>query len=189
MEFRNRPWPGIMVSTLEDAAIQAAAYDCTHVLSLVDPDAEPPDIDELSADGHLVLACEDTDDPALPNCPTEAQVAHFLRWAARLGPDDRLLVHCHAGISRSTAAALAILVQRDGLSGLEKAVRTLQLVRHQAIPNLLIAYHADRLLGAHGAVLKAAFEMGSSTLGYLLVREYEALEDFFDNTGLGDLRV
>lgn len=88
--------------------------------------------------------------------PTRAHVERILAFGRALPDGARLLVHCMAGISRSTAAALALLVQELSLGRADGAAERLLELRPEAHPNLLIAAHADELLGAGGAVLAAA---------------------------------
>lgn len=89
--------------------------------------------------------------------PTKDQVASILHWAERIPKDDRLLVHCTAGKSRSTAIAMAVLIQ----SG-ETPEEALSLVREArqregsdiVVPNRLIVRYADELLKLDGAFIK-----------------------------------
>jgi predicted protein tyrosine phosphatase len=66
-----------------------------------------------------------------------------------------LLVHCHAGVSRSTAAAIVILAQCEPTRDPGAIVG--QIVRHrpQAWPNIRIIETADKLLGREGALVEA----------------------------------
>jgi len=73
--------------------------------------------------------------------------------------DAHLLVHCHAGISRSTASMALILAQ--GLPGLS-ARQVLQEVMHirpKAWPNLRIIELGDALLSRNGEMIAAAMEI------------------------------
>jgi predicted protein tyrosine phosphatase len=56
------------------------------------------------------------------------------------------VVHCWAGVSRSTAAALALLYLETGSEA--EAVRRLREVRPQALPNLRFVRCFDRILGS-----------------------------------------
>jgi predicted protein tyrosine phosphatase len=66
-----------------------------------------------------------------------------------------LLVHCHAGISRSTAA-MAILLTQAAPKGVEDSVFSqIQELRPQAWPNSLMIALADELLGRKGRLSAA----------------------------------
>lgn len=49
--------------------------------------------------------------------PQFEHILRILTWTETLTDADKLLVHCHAGLCRSTAVALLILVQHDVLFG------------------------------------------------------------------------
>ena len=69
---------------------------------------------------------------------------------------DRLLVHCHAGVSRSTASAVLLLAQRDPARDPGDIVDEVVRRRPQAWPNLRIVEIGDRLLGRRGPALWSA---------------------------------
>src|SRR5207244_5610784 len=67
-----------------------------------------------------------------------------------------LLVHCHAGVSRSTAAAALILAQARPDRPAEEALLTVVRRRPRAWPNLRIIELGDALLGRRGEIVEAA---------------------------------
>ena len=73
-------------------------------------------------------------------------------------PSAHLLVHCHAGVSRSTASMSLILAQalpdRPAAAILGEVLR----IRPQTWPNLRILEFGDRLLSRNGELARAAFE-------------------------------
>ena len=69
-------------------------------------------------------------------------------------PVGHLLVHCHAGISRSTAAAAILMAQFN--PGREGDVFTLiRQVRPRSWPNSRMVQIADKLMGRDGALSAA----------------------------------
>jgi predicted protein tyrosine phosphatase len=95
--------------------------------------------------------------------PSQAHVVDALLWARQmrqtLGSTMTLAVHCHAGISRSSAIGLAILADCYGDDS--RAVKTLIDDNPSIWPNPLIVAWADRLLLRNGALIaavKAAFD-------------------------------
>jgi predicted protein tyrosine phosphatase len=129
----------------------------THILSILDP--EWPDPAAFQAfDPHFRAtlrfhdAIEPDRDVLLPQKGDIETILTFGRDAAEAGG---LLIHCHAGISRSTAATLMILAQaypREHEDGL--ADRLLQN-RPQAWPNSRMITFADELLDRHGRLSAA----------------------------------
>lgn len=133
----------------------------THVLSILDPGTPSPaalrDYEGLRA--HWVLRFDDVSVPcpgATP--PGEADIVNLLQFERELqaaSPPCHLLVHCHAGVSRSTAAAAILLAARA--PGAEKeAVAAVQRVRPIARPNRRMIWLADRLLACDGRLIAAA---------------------------------
>ena len=69
-------------------------------------------------------------------------------FVASFGDDSSLLIHCHEGISRSSAIAIAIYA---GLYGdVQDAVTTVCHQRPQAIPNIEVIRQTDDLLNMQG---------------------------------------
>jgi predicted protein tyrosine phosphatase len=96
------------------------------------------------------------DDVAMPG-PRACSVENIkslltLGDCLRAEPDSHLLVHCHAGVSRSTAAAVVLMCQRE--PGTEKAAfMRLAELRPQARPNIHVIQLADEVLGRNGALM------------------------------------
>jgi predicted protein tyrosine phosphatase len=86
----------------------------THVLSILDPDwPEPESFEAFDRHMRATLYFHDAIEPA-PGIvlPQETDVETILAFGRNLGDDLRhLLIHCHAGISRSTAAMAMVLAQ------------------------------------------------------------------------------
>jgi predicted protein tyrosine phosphatase len=104
---------------------------------------------------HKVLRFFDIEDPRQPSAPARHHVRAGLLFA-RQHAGRHMLIHCHAGVSRSTALAYAILIDRHDAVGDERAMleRILE-IRPQACPNRLVVRHADALLGCAGRMIQA----------------------------------
>jgi predicted protein tyrosine phosphatase len=91
-----------------------------------------------------------------PESFNDEHMARLLAFGERVHADQnsRLLVNCHAGVSRSTAAA-AILLCQHAPGQEEAAFMRLAEIRPQALPNQLMCATADRLLQRNGALLNA----------------------------------
>lgn len=147
-----------VVCTKRDLRVVVADFAATHVISIVDPGVEQVTPAGIDPSCHLVLQCEDTEDSDWDAGPSLEQVARLLSFGREIPDHAVLVVHCHAGISRSPAALLAILAQEEMRSpdGCRRAMRMVRAVRPQASPNRLIAWHADQLLGCSGRLLEEA---------------------------------
>jgi len=134
-----------------------AGAGVSHVLSIIDTDEPlPPALARLGARESALLRFDDVvaEYPGFEAC-TEAQVAEILTFGERIhaGPTDHLLVHCHAGISRSTAATAILMSQFRPGQETAAFLRLLELRKH-GWPNTRMVEFADRLLGRGGALLQ-----------------------------------
>jgi predicted protein tyrosine phosphatase len=130
----------------------------THLLSILDPDLPAPQSLALFAvHRRLELRFHDVIEPQ-PGwvAPEAADVERLLAFGAELGRQAHLLVHCHAGVSRSTAAAALILAQQQPELPAAAALERVLRLRPQAWPNLRILELGDTLLGRGGEIVAAA---------------------------------
>ena len=98
---------------------------------------------------HLHVIFDDIARPVLGYIhPTEDHFAEILAFSREFTDDDRVLVHCHFGISRSTAIAIAILIQH-GMTYLD-AYYHIEMLRPILSPNKLIIHYIDRRFGLDG---------------------------------------
>ncbi len=133
----------------------------THVLSILDPGWPDPDFGRYPPVSRTVLRFHDEVDPrpgiVLPNAGDVEAVLAFGRAveADPAGPGAHLLVHCHMGISRSTAAMTAILAQAAPDEAEDAVLDRVTAIRPQAWPNLRIIELADAALGRSGRLVAA----------------------------------
>jgi predicted protein tyrosine phosphatase len=133
----------------------------SHVLSILDPSAPAlPVFGSFGEHERVELRFDDIIED-LPDkvAPRRHDVEEILAFGRDLlgEPSSRahLLVHCHAGVSRSTAAMTLILAQaRPDLGGDAIAAEVLR-IRSRAWPNLRIIELGDTLLGRGGAIVAA----------------------------------
>lgn len=134
-------------------------YAATHVLTVNLRNRKPYLEDLLPRQhwGHMV--CDDVIDPNDALAPTNDQVKYWLNWFKSLPENACVLVHCEAGISRSTAMALAGMVDYHGVEKLDSCVEMLLTQRPSSSPNTLITEYADKHLNAEGRLLNKALEL------------------------------
>jgi len=77
-------------------------------------------------------------------------------FAREGGGDARLFIHCLSGISRSTAAAVALWAQAHPEAPSRLLFTHLARLRPQAWPNSLMLAQADALLGRKDPLLASA---------------------------------
>lgn len=130
----------------------------THVLSILDPGhPEPQAFAAYGAHARLALRFHDVIDPTPGFAePREEHVAALLAFGRHLDePGGHLLVHCHAGISRSTAAATLLLAQAEPARPAADIVARIVSLRDKAWPNLRMIELGDALLGRRGRLVEA----------------------------------
>lgn len=123
--------------------------------------------DGLAPANHLVLGMDDIVHPIDGYVPPAdehvVQLIDFVRAWDRAAP---LVVHCYAGISRSTAgafvAACALNPNRNELS----IARAIRKASASAMPNARIVSLADRALGRNGRMIAAIEEIGPGEMAY-----------------------
>ena len=147
-----------------DLASLAAELRPSRILSIAEPGFRNLTPAGIDPDRHLHLNFDDIAEPISGYvAPSERHVASIIDLAADLTKTDRILVHCQAGISRSSAAALIMLAVRN--PGHERTIA--MRLREEGpwfVPNRLMVHIADRLIG-RGALLSAALaSMGPPTM-------------------------
>jgi predicted protein tyrosine phosphatase len=90
------------------------------------------------------------------NGPQEDEISHLLDFSRRFTTTDKILIHCRAGISRSTALAYAIVCQHTKPGQEAKAFAYIRKIRPQLFPNHLIIKMADDILKRKGQLIDAA---------------------------------
>jgi predicted protein tyrosine phosphatase len=131
----------------------------THVLSILDPEwPDPLEFEDYAPHRRLALRFHDIIDPVPGRyAPSRDDVARLLAFGCELGEAEacHLLVHCHAGVSRSTAATTLILAQARPDRPAREVLDAVSRIRPRAWPNLRILEYGDELLGRGGEIVAA----------------------------------
>jgi predicted protein tyrosine phosphatase len=140
-----------------------SASGITHILSIHDPDlADPPEFAGFPPHRRLSLRFHDIiEEQAKLVAPTRADVARLLEFGGEIGdaPRAHLLIHCHAGVSRSTAAAALILAQAAPARSAREVFAAIVRKRPRAWPNLRMLEFGDEILGRRGEIVAAVPEI------------------------------
>jgi predicted protein tyrosine phosphatase len=133
----------------------------THILSILDPEWPDPEA-FLAYDPHFraTLRFHDAIEPG-PDIllPEKADVEAILTFGRDAAEAGGLLIHCHAGISRSTAATLMILAQGHPHESEEELADRLLQTRPVAWPNSRMIAFADELLDRKGRLMAATTDI------------------------------
>jgi len=144
-----------VVSRLEAGEILCTPDRCVEVTYLVSigdaNDPLPEGYENVERKLRLLIADVNTEEGA-----TEEDVRRIIQLAEQLRSETgTLLIHCEAGVSRSTATALIIYVCWLGRAREDEAMQHVIAQRPYAIPNRRMVALADRLLGLDGRLLRA----------------------------------
>jgi len=154
----SRTSPRITICGIRELGEHSAA-GVTHVLSILGPNSpDPPEFTAFAPHRRLNLRFHDVIEPQPDQiAPTREDVERLLVFGQEVAetPEAHLLVHCHAGVSRSTAAAALILMQANPEWSAGAALDAIAEIRPRAWPNLLILELGDVLLGRNGEIAAA----------------------------------
>jgi predicted protein tyrosine phosphatase len=150
------------LAALPETVKTTGASHILTVMAKVDQVQRPESVLEAN---HLKVQVDDItehmDGFLAPNDSHIEQVLNFVRGWDRSAP---MVVHCYAGISRSTASAFAAVCMlnphRDEIS----IARQIRAASPIASPNRLIVSLADKALGRDGRMLRALDEMGPGSM-------------------------
>jgi predicted protein tyrosine phosphatase len=150
--------PSIQICSLEAARAKNLS-DFNGFITIEDSTIEDPFRIEHGPPEQLILRFDDIPGPH-PKWvePQEIHIEKALAFADKIG-DGELLIHCHAGISRSSAIALAIIAKGLGEGNEVKAVNTLKKINPDARPNKLMVWMTDEILSRKMKLYKTAFKM------------------------------
>jgi predicted protein tyrosine phosphatase len=157
----------IHVCSLSRLHQTVAATGARHVVSLLKDAELVQRPGGIASENHLILAMDDITGPlegyVAPADEHVAKLLDFVRLWDRAAP---LVMHCYAGISRSTAgayvAACALNPARDELV----IARELRLASPTATPNFYFVALADRALGRDGRMNAAIERIGRGVMAF-----------------------
>jgi predicted protein tyrosine phosphatase len=135
----------------------------SHTLSILDPEWPVPEaFGAFGEHTKLELRFHDVIDEYNADmiAPQQEHIAEILSLGSRLlkgsQADAHLLIHCHAGVSRSTASMALILAQALPDVTASRIFEEMLRIRPQAWPNLRILELGDVQLDRHGDLVAAA---------------------------------
>jgi predicted protein tyrosine phosphatase len=145
----------------ETVRVTGASHVLT-VMANIDQVQRPASVLEAN---HLKVSMDDItqemDGFLAPSQEHIERVLNFVRSWDRSAP---LVVHCYAGISRSTASAFAAACMLNPHRNEIEIARQIRARSPIASPNRLIVTLADKALGRDGRMLRALDEMGPGSM-------------------------
>ena len=136
-----------------------------HVVSLIDNDIRIERPAAIIEENHLWLRLHDISSPLDGYImPDEEHVAELLSFVRRWDRRAPLVMHCYAGISRSTASAFASVCTLNPQRDEDAIAQALRRASPTATPNIRIVSLADRLLGRDGRMVAAIETIGRGVM-------------------------
>lgn len=147
----------IWVTSLAQAPQVARRIRPSRAVSLLSPDDRFPEFPELSDGRHHRVHVDDIREAVEGRvAPTSRHVAGVVEFLKAHDPEEALLVHCWAGMSRSTATAFIAACLYNPQTDEREIAHELRWASPTAYPSTRIVAFADEMLGRDGRMAAAA---------------------------------
>ena len=144
----------LVETTIEDARV-------SHLVTLINGETLVPTPPSITPDRHLRLDMNDICQPATGLVlPCEEHVADLVQFTLHWDRKAPLLIHCWAGISRSTAAAFISLCALNPEACEYDLARALREASPTAYPNRRLVALGDDALARQGRMIAAVEKIG-----------------------------
>jgi predicted protein tyrosine phosphatase len=150
------------LAALPDTVKATGASHVLTIMARVDQVQRPVSVLEAN---HLRVQVDDiTEHMEGFVAPTDLHVDQVLSFVRNWDRRAPMVVHCYAGISRSTASAFAAVCALNPHRDEASIARQIRAASPIASPNRLIVSLADKALGREGRMLRALDEMGPGNM-------------------------
>jgi predicted protein tyrosine phosphatase len=153
--------PFLQVCSLARLGQTVDEIGASHVLTLINaqtPVTRPASIPE---ERHLYISMSDILEPLDGHIlPAESHVRQLLAFVREWNRQQPMVIHCYAGVSRSTAAAIITACSLNPDRDEDEVAQTVRRLSPTATPNLKLLAVADDLLGRSGNLVRAVEKIG-----------------------------
>ena len=151
----------IIVCPLSRAPQIARERNPSHVVSLLDPGSAFPTLHGYGEDRHLRVGVHDIEaDEAGFDAVCDKRIRTILDFVSAWEREAPILIHCYAGISRSTATAYITACAHNPRLDESEVAYALRAASPTASPNRRFIAIADAELGRGGRMSKAIEAIG-----------------------------
>ncbi len=155
----------IIVCSLDAMETVVSDNAAGHVISLINDQMMPQTPASLDQSHHLKLPMNDIESPASGFVtPSNQHVEQLIAFALQWDQMNPLVIHCWAGISRSTAAAFITLCALNPQISELQIARSMRQKSATATPNSLLVSCADQVLGRRGQMTSAIEAIGRGNM-------------------------
>ena len=155
----------IVVCSLDDLVSVCSSIKPKYLISVIDPGYEPEtpkdvkyhlklgfdDIIEISELNHIFRNNLDKIPQQLPN---HKHIDSIVDFSSNISSDDKVVIHCWCGVSRSMATATYILCSRN-ISNIDRNIRYIRSIAPHANPNKLMIRLFEEKLNIRNQINKA----------------------------------
>ena len=147
------------LARLHDTVQETGARHIVTLLKIIDRVQRPASVEEVN---HLILGMDDITEPLEGYThPGEEHVSRLIEFAQRWDRRAPMVIHCYAGISRSTAGAFVTACALNPKRDETKIAQAIRDGSATATPNMRIVTLADQLLGRRGRMIGAIQAIGA----------------------------
>src|SRR5580698_4129807 len=137
---------------------ETGARHIVTLLRLIDRVERPR---HISPENHLVLPMDDITAPMDGyTAPAQEHVERLIDFVGKWDREAPMVVHCYAGISRSTAGAYVAACALNPTRDEQQIAWDIRRASRTAYPNPRIVSIADRLLNRNGRMVRAIETIG-----------------------------
>ena len=157
----------IIVCGLNKAQAQIDLHGAASVIGILGPDTPHPAYSGIQPERHLRLTFSDINEPTQGLIHATEDDAHRLvRFITDWDRKAPMVIHCWAGISRSTASAFTALCVLNPTADEMELAQLLREASPSATPNRLITARVDEVLGRGGRMVRAVESIGRGANAY-----------------------
>jgi predicted protein tyrosine phosphatase len=151
----------IWISSLALAPRLAEKHKPARIVSLLSPYDSFPVFAGFGPDRHLQVPIHDiSQDIGEWRAPDVSDAESLIRFVEAWDRSAPMLIHCWAGISRSTASAFITACVHNPRTDEDEIAQALREASATAFPNPRLVAHADALLGRSGRMSRAVAGIG-----------------------------
>ena len=145
----------IWISSLRDVHEARQQSSPGRIISLLSPGSDFPSFDGYGEETHRRIEVYDIlQDAEGRDAPTRDHVTEIVDFLKVWSPQDPLLVHCWAGMSRSTATAFIAACMHNPDADEAIIAEAIAGASPTAFPNTRIVAIADEMLGRKGRMVE-----------------------------------
>jgi predicted protein tyrosine phosphatase len=153
--------PFVQVCSLARLPRLVEEINASHMLTLINAQTPVTRPASITEDRHLYIAMSDIIEPLDGHIvPGEVHVRKLLGFVKTWDKAQPMVVHCYAGVSRSTAAAMITACALNPDRSEQEVAGLIRERSPTATPNLRLIAVADTLLGRGGKLHAAAESIG-----------------------------